>query len=410
MGRIALLFFAVKNVRTSMMLTILLFASSVSLTNFIKEVNRMMRYIYTFLFAVFFLYSSLFAQITITSADVSAINAVGNVLTNHLDSTTTSINIGSPGATSWNFSGLKSDFNTSFTSVTPSSTPYYSDFPTSNVVFKYKLVIESVTADGWQYTTQNSNNYLLNGVVAKVVIDSDEVLTRGVVSPPQLFFPLPFTYNHQWNSSFVITNTTLVNGSPVISITANHTETVIVDAYGPMTMPGGAVLQALRLRRDDRYTSNIYNRTISYAFLTKSGAMLEVSARDTTAPNSGIIQVDAITWRLPTGIVNVRNEDQIPSRYSLSQNYPNPFNPSTTIEYHLPTASHVLLRVYDVLGRGVATLVNENKSAGVYTVSFDASELAGGVYFYRLQVTPWRDGALALTGNYVQTRQMVLLK
>ena len=96
------------------------------------------------------------AQITITSADASAMNAVGNAITNHLDSTTTSIDIGSPGATSWDFSAFNSHFTSTFASVAPSSTPYYSsDFPTSNVAFTFTELLEGITADGWQHSTQN---------------------------------------------------------------------------------------------------------------------------------------------------------------------------------------------------------------------------------------------------------------
>ena len=85
--------------------------------------------------------------------------------------------------------------------------------------------------------------------------------------------------------------------------------------------------------------------------------------------------------------------------YRLEQNYPNPFNPTTNITYVLPKAENVSLKVYDVLGREVATLVNEVKPAGAYTVPFNASNLASGVYFYKLQ-----------SGSFVQTKKMMLVK
>ncbi|MBI4417139.1 MAG: T9SS type A sorting domain-containing protein [Ignavibacteriales bacterium] len=72
--------------------------------------------------------------------------------------------------------------------------------------------------------------------------------------------------------------------------------------------------------------------------------------------------------------------------FSLGQNYPNPFNPTTTIEFTVPEDGHVLLRVYDISGREVATLVDEERKAGVYQqVVFDAASLASGLYFARLQ-------------------------
>ncbi|MFN3560808.1 MAG: T9SS type A sorting domain-containing protein, partial [Chloroherpetonaceae bacterium] len=85
--------------------------------------------------------------------------------------------------------------------------------------------------------------------------------------------------------------------------------------------------------------------------------------------------------------------------FELAQNYPNPFNPTTTIRYQIPTAQTVSLKVYDVLGKEVATLVNGRQEAGSYSVPFNASRLSSGMYFYRLQA-----------GEYVETRKMMLVK
>ena len=85
--------------------------------------------------------------------------------------------------------------------------------------------------------------------------------------------------------------------------------------------------------------------------------------------------------------------------YHLYQNYPNPFNPSTVISYQLPTLSHVTLKIYDLLGREVATLVDERKSPGTYDVKFDGSAFPSGVYFCRI-----------IAGNYISTRKIMLLK
>jgi hypothetical protein len=106
--------------------------------------------------------------------------------------------------------------------------------------------------------------------------------------------------------------------------------------------------------------------------------------------------------------VNVENElnAEIPESYMLFQNYPNPFNPSTTIKFKIPNVtlsgvegSRVQLKVYDVLGNEVATLVNEHKPAGMYNVQFTMNNSASGIYFYKLQA-----------GSFVQTKKMLLLK
>jgi hypothetical protein len=85
--------------------------------------------------------------------------------------------------------------------------------------------------------------------------------------------------------------------------------------------------------------------------------------------------------------------------YELSQNYPNPFNPVTQIQYSLEKSSNVTLRVFDILGREVATLINENQNAGRHVVDFDASNFASGIYLYRLEA-----------GSFIQVKKMILMK
>jgi hypothetical protein len=100
-------------------------------------------------------------------------------------------------------------------------------------------------------------------------------------------------------------------------------------------------------------------------------------------------------------ITGVRTEysPKVPETYALGQNYPNPFNPATRIQFSLPSSQFVTLKVYNVLGQEVQTLVNDVQAAGEYSVWFDASRLTSGVYFYRLQA-----------GQFSQTKKMLLLK
>ena len=95
-------------------------------------------------------------------------------------------------------------------------------------------------------------------------------------------------------------------------------------------------------------------------------------------------------------------EDQnnsIPSHYNLEQNYPNPFNPISKIKYDLPRNDFVTLKVYDAIGKELVTLVNSQQTAGHHEINFDGSNLSSGIYFYRIQ-----------TGNFMQTKKMILLK
>ncbi|VAX29584.1 Alkaline phosphatase [hydrothermal vent metagenome] len=140
--------------------------------------------------------------------------------------------------------------------------------------------------------------------------------------------------------------------------------------------------------------------------------------------NDVVYWYDTFTIDVVTG---VKNESRnLPNEYSLEQNYPNPFNPSTTIKYAIPrhggqanverdlsrfngselkSALQVQLKVYDILGREVATLVNEQQKAGYYEVNFNASSLTSGIYFYKLNVyAPGR------AGSFVETKKMILLR
>lgn len=95
----------------------------------------------------------------------------------------------------------------------------------------------------------------------------------------------------------------------------------------------------------------------------------------------------------------VERKDPIPSSMRLYQNYPNPFNPATSISFELPNESYTTLKIYDLLGREIMTLVSGKLQAGKYKYQWDANNLSSGVYFYRLQ-----------SGNYNETKKLVLLR
>ncbi|MCP5061125.1 MAG: T9SS type A sorting domain-containing protein [Ignavibacteriae bacterium] len=94
-----------------------------------------------------------------------------------------------------------------------------------------------------------------------------------------------------------------------------------------------------------------------------------------------------------------QNNNSIPHEYLLEQNYPNPFNPSTKIRYSIPSFEFVTLKIYNILGSEVATLVNQKQTSGSYEVSFNATDLTSGIYFYQIS-----------TSNFTQVNKMMLLK
>jgi photosystem II stability/assembly factor-like uncharacterized protein len=180
-------------------------------------------------------------------------------------------------------------------------------------------------------------------------------------------------------------------------------------------------------------TSGTTNGLYSIAFVNPgtgwiaggSGLILFTSdgGNNWTAQNSGTVQwltslcfsFESLGWAVGSsgtiihttngGVTLIGNEDtgEIPAEFSLSQNYPNPFNPSTVISYQLPVSGNVTLKVYDILGNEIATLVDEYKSAGSFEVEFNPAsrikDLASGVYFYRLKV-----------GEYTAVKKMLLIK
>jgi hypothetical protein len=148
--------------------------------------------------------------------------------------------------------------------------------------------------------------------------------------------------------------------------------------------PGGTTIQPFAIKVNDQLVHEYFNlkaEVLSYGY-----KFWEVSK------DSGIV----------TGI---HEESVVPLSFKLEQNYPNPFNPTTKIKYSIPSSTEtrhalsVQLKIYDILGRELATLVNETKAPGNYEIEFNATALPSGVYFYTIKA-----------GSYMDTKKMVLLK
>jgi len=174
------------------------------------------------------------------------------------------------------------------------------------------------------------------------------------------------------------------------------------------------------------YGTNIFTATDYGVYRSTDGGINWTSIGMTEPENSYINSIAILgpylmvgtykagIWRIHLSDITVSTEDNtavLPKEFILNQNYPNPFNPTTTIKYSIAETPYpapgqamaspqrVTLKVFDLLGREVATLVNETKSTGTYTVNFDGSKLAAGVYFYTLQ-----------SGGNIFSRKMILLK
>ncbi len=140
--------------------------------------------------------------------------------------------------------------------------------------------------------------------------------------------------------------------------------------------------------------SGTYNWTVPDT--TSAQALVRIS----DATNSSVSDVsDADFTITPVTSVDDYFNSTIPKAYGLMQNFPNPFNPTTTIYYSIPKSGLVVLKVYNILGKEVATLVNRDQSAGNYSIQFDASKLESGIYFYRIQ-----------SGSFVAAKKLILMK
>jgi hypothetical protein len=136
----------------------------------------------------------------------------------------------------------------------------------------------------------------------------------------------------------------------------------------------------------------------SNSWLTVNNAMVNTSGNTVTFSQNTVSSFVILTAdQSATGVEQISGK--VPTSYALDQNYPNPFNPTTSIVYQIPRSGLVTLKVYDILGKQVAELVNENQEAGKYSVNFSGSNLPSGIYIYELKAN-----------DYLQSRKMVLLK
>ncbi|MBK7160476.1 MAG: T9SS type A sorting domain-containing protein [Ignavibacteria bacterium] len=115
---------------------------------------------------------------------------------------------------------------------------------------------------------------------------------------------------------------------------------------------------------------------------------------------AGIDEVDDLLFIFKNQLVSIEQlSGIIPDKFKLEQNYPNPFNPVTHLEFGILNLGFVSLKVFDILGKEVAVLVNEKLSPGIYEAEFDGSSLSSGIYFYKLEA-----------GDFIETKRMILLK
>ncbi len=156
---------------------------------------------------------------------------------------------------------------------------------------------------------------------------------------------------------------------------------------------------------DKNVTTNIFTNYLSnggtdeFKNFTSDSKIIRILCLTKVSADSGYILKEFKIFGKPLTATGINEGSLAASNFFLSQNYPNPFNPTTSISYQLKANSFVSLKVFDLLGREIKTLVNEIKPAGIYTAEFDASALSSGIYMYRINA-----------GSFVQTRKMTVMK
>ncbi|MEK6572006.1 MAG: T9SS type A sorting domain-containing protein [Bacteroidota bacterium] len=355
------------------------------------------------------------AQISITTTDAQGWFAPGkswNWLSNDSLISTT-MNVGNASSSSsqlWTLPTVTYRDTSRSDNMAPSATPFASRFPTATHAQRLTYRESGVTYTFYQYF--------------RIANDSLFHLGSAILSPSDTLFMqrnrFEVKFPFMLGSSLVSRDSTSFGpGSYSIS---NMTE--VVDAYGSLTIPGKGTFQMLRSKMreiNDVYlqgTLSSRDTSVSFSWTAKEGYLIDVEASN-TKDTTGIIPIRGlnVTSITNTSVSVTGQLPGAPMEYTLFQNFPNPFNPSTKIQFAIPQAAFVTLKVYDLLGREVTTLVSERLSAGRYEVTFsatgarlpsvgqgsasggDAGVLPSGVYFYRL-----RSGAL------VETRKLVLLK
>ncbi|NWF51423.1 MAG: T9SS type A sorting domain-containing protein [Ignavibacteriaceae bacterium] len=213
---------------------------------------------------------------------------------------------------------------------------------------------------------------------------------------PEIYYKHSPDNGTSWETDTRLTNHSSNKNSPSVAVSGTNIHIIWADSrdgnaeiYYKCSVDGGTSWQS-----DTRLTN--FDGSSQYPSIALSGTVVHIVWYDDRDANTEIYYKRNPTGN-PTGIININSETL--AEFKLYQNYPNPFNPSTKISWQAPVGSHQVLKVFDILGNEVATLVDEYKEAGNYEVDFNAASLSSGVYFYRLN-----------TGDYVKTMKMVLLK
>jgi subtilisin family serine protease len=248
-----------------------------------------------------------------------------------------------------------------------------------------------------------SSNYWLRNARGTVTLSSEFNLVPGSsASPPSVTSFMVLDTNRHPTDTFAKDERARLQFS--VNVVSNNELPLVDSTKAWYRRHGTAQWIPLALTEVAEVVNNegIIMQADLGAATTEDSVAIDLRVASKSADGSTLDQIVSPAFAVgdwDTIMTDTTPVDGIPIQFALEQNYPNPFNPTTTISYQLPAFSTVVLKVYDVLGREVATLVNEKKAAGKYSTTWNASSMSSGVYFYRLHA-----------GAYRETKKLLILK
>jgi len=255
------------------------------------------------------------------------------------------------------------------------------------------------TEAGRSIVVKNNAYYWQNGIDSTIAAINDttkDTANKYIVAPAWMnsFTTAMFADKTSWPGLSASNN---VNTDPGFSASIVDPMVAGLNLY-TVARWNGTISTSPLWRQDTTDPTNVFGAVAKNWAQTQGYPVPENLKYSANLTGSDGLPLGDLNW-FPevTGIKQINND--IPAKFSLNQNYPNPFNPSTNIKYSITKSGLVTLKIYNILGQEVATLVNRDQRPGNYAVDFNASNLASGVYMYRLA-----------SGNYSLTKKMVLLK
>lgn len=367
-----------------------------------------------------------FAQIVITEKGLpSALGTAWVTLNDTTEHAVVDVGLSGENKT-WEFTQPITGVEFSQEVVALDSTPFASDFPDANWVIRYNGglldliysdIFPSIEGDVYFYHKITPGDVIILGSGFISTFLSGAVIFQ----PPNIILNvLPAQYQDSWitESIFSITKDTTISGIPSqMTLSVHDSAYWVIDAWGTVTIPMGT-FPCLRMKSyvtmNEQVTLNQIpikiqrTRIINYNWLTEDYGLLVRIASHTGELNDNFTDARLFT-RLSSFTFGTTGSPKpsaelVPMEFKLFQNYPNPFNATTNINYQIPQAGQVILKIYDILGQEIRTLIKETREAGHFDIFWDGknadgNEVTSGAYVYKIQL-----------GDHTDSKRMLLIR